>query len=108
MCVGFQLHEFAQKVFRAFVATCLHNSHNLGGIRVNAFVSGGFIPTSMMGTKLNGLVCLWDWYSTFAGLAGQDPNDYAAVAAGLPDIDSINVWDYITGAQVTKLTPHLL
>ena len=39
-----------------------------GGIRVNAFVSGGVIPPSMRGHKLEGLVALWDWYATFATL----------------------------------------
>ena len=33
-----------------------------GGIRVNAFVSGGFIPEAARGRKLGGLVALWDWY----------------------------------------------
>jgi len=35
---------------------------------VNAFVSGGVIPPSMRGHKLEGLVALWDWYATFATL----------------------------------------
>ena len=33
-----------------------------GGIRVNAFVAGGALPSSMQGTKATGLVALWDWY----------------------------------------------
>jgi hypothetical protein len=33
-----------------------------GGIRVNAFVSGGAVPVSMQGTKATGLIALWDWY----------------------------------------------
>ena len=32
-----------------------------GGIRVNAFVSGGFLPPSVRGTKLTQLVAGWDW-----------------------------------------------
>ena len=34
-----------------------------GGIRGNAFVSGGFVPPAMRGVKYGGLVTLWDWYA---------------------------------------------
>jgi len=37
-----------------------------GGVRVNAFLSGGAIQPSMRGTRLDGLVALWDWYATLA------------------------------------------
>jgi arylsulfatase B len=33
-----------------------------GGIRVNAFISGGFVPTQVRGTKLTEMVAGWDWY----------------------------------------------
>ena len=32
-----------------------------GGIRVNAWVSGGFLPAKVRGTKYEGLACGWDW-----------------------------------------------
>ena len=32
-----------------------------GGIRVNSWVSGGFLPTKVRGTKYEGLACAWDW-----------------------------------------------
>ena len=32
-----------------------------GGIRVNAFVSGGLVPGPMRGTKLDGYVAMADW-----------------------------------------------
>ena len=35
-----------------------------GGIRVNAFASGGAIPTSLKGQKFTGLSTIWDWYVT--------------------------------------------
>ena len=60
-----------------------------GGIRVNAFISGGFIPPAARGTVQSGLTAGWDWYATLAGLAGADPTDHRAAAAGLPPIDSI-------------------
>ena len=32
-----------------------------GGVRVNAWVSGGFLPESVRGTKYDGLATGWDW-----------------------------------------------
>lgn len=40
---------------------------------------------------------LADWYATFSSIAGIDPADDIAVAAGLPGIDSVNLWPLITG-----------
>eukprot|EP01065_Artemidia_motanka_P026718 TRINITY_DN31978_c0_g1_i1.p1 TRINITY_DN31978_c0_g1~~TRINITY_DN31978_c0_g1_i1.p1 ORF type:complete len:539 (+),score=164.55 TRINITY_DN31978_c0_g1_i1:89-1705(+) len=73
-----------------------------GGIRVNAFASGGFIPAAVRGTKQEGYVCGWDWYATFAALAGEDPTDHRAAAAGLPPIDSVNVWPLVSGENGTS------
>ena len=36
-----------------------------GGIRVNAFASGGFVPQARRGMKEEGLSAVWDWYATF-------------------------------------------
>jgi hypothetical protein len=66
------------------VCTCAH----AGGIRVNSWVSGGALPAATRGKKLEGLTCVWDIYATFAFLAGADPMDHSAAAAGLPPIDS--------------------
>ena len=32
-----------------------------GGIRMNSFISGGFIPVKQRGTVYHGLVAAWDW-----------------------------------------------
>ena len=75
------------------------------------FVSGGFLNATSssrgrVGTKLDGLVALADWYSTFAFLAGiVDPTDHAAAAAGLPPIDSLNLWPYLSGAARPAQNP---
>jgi len=53
-------------------------------------VSGGFLPKAVRGTRYSGLVALWDWYATFCALAGADPTDTRAAAAGLPPVDSID------------------
>ena len=73
-----------------------------GGIKVPAFVSGGYIPSNMRGTSLDQLVHISDWYSTIAYLAGVDPTDHKAEAAGLPPIDSLNLWPLLSGQNSTS------
>jgi len=73
-----------------------------GGIRVNAFASGGLIPAPMRGTQVDGLITGADAYATFCGLAGVDPTDAAAAAAGLPPIDSLDMWPMLSGANKTS------
>jgi arylsulfatase I/J len=68
-----------------------------GGIRVPAFVSGGFLPARVRSTRESGLMAGWDWYATFASLAGVDPTDKKAAKAGLPPIDSVNLWPLLSG-----------
>ena len=73
-----------------------------GGIRVNAFVSGGYLPDKMRGQKTDGYIHLADWYATLCGLAGVDPTDKAAAKAKLPPIDSLDVWPLISGQNSTS------
>ena len=73
-----------------------------GGVRVNAFASGGLIPPEMRGQKLDGYVALADWYATFCALAGVDPTDQRAAAADLPKIDSLNMWPMLSGQNRTS------
>ena len=68
-----------------------------GGIRVNAFVSGGYLPEKMRGQKTEGYIHLADWYATFCAIAGVDPTDERAAKAKLPPIDSMNMWPLISG-----------
>ena len=68
-----------------------------GGIRVNAFVSGGYLPEKVRGTKKEGYICGWDWYTTLSHVAGVVPTDEKAAKAGLPDIDGLNMWPYLSG-----------
>ena len=99
-----------------------------GGIRVNGFVSGGCLPKSRRGIKLDGLVTGWDWCkrqreillqvarklclanstvmmradATFVhGIGGLDATDKEAAAAGLPAIDSVDQWSYLSGKTDT-------
>jgi len=73
-----------------------------GGIRVNAFASGGLIPAARRGSVEDGLFHGCDAYATFCALAGVDPTDNRAAAAGLPPIDSLNMWPLISGANSTS------
>ena len=76
----------------------------LGGVRVNSFLAGGFIPHEKRGTVANGLIGVEDWYGTFCHLAGINSTDQVAAEAGLPPVDSINQWPYLSGE--TKYSPR--
>ena len=73
-----------------------------GGVRVNAFASGGYLPEKMRGQKTEGYIHIADWYSTFCSLAGVDPTDESAAKAKLPPIDSLNMWPLISGQNSTS------
>jgi len=70
-----------------------------GGVRVAAFASGGFLPEQVRGTKLTANIHITDWYTTFSHLAGVDHHDAPAVAAGVPDVDSVDVWPLVSGVS---------
>ena len=73
-----------------------------GGIRLNAFASGGFLPARVRGTRASGWMHLADWYATFCALAGVDAADARAAAAGLPPIDSLDMSALLLGANLTS------
>eukprot|EP00928_Gymnodinium_smaydae_P069341 TRINITY_DN5277_c1_g1_i2.p1 TRINITY_DN5277_c1_g1~~TRINITY_DN5277_c1_g1_i2.p1 ORF type:complete len:514 (-),score=31.57 TRINITY_DN5277_c1_g1_i2:47-1588(-) len=80
-----------------------HKGNDLeGGVRVVAFVSGGFLPVSQRNRDVKGFMHIADWYATFARLAGVDPHDQRAAAAGLPGIDSLDMLDMILGVNQTS------
>jgi arylsulfatase B len=70
-----------------------------GGIRVNAFVTGGALSPSRRGVLDSGLAMVHDFYATYAALAGVDATDARAAAAGLPPHDSLNLWPWLSGAS---------
>lgn len=73
-----------------------------GGIRVNAYASGGYLPAAVVGTKNDGLMVGADIYSTFCALAGVDPTDDRAAAVSLPPIDGYNMWPWLSGAATVS------
>lgn len=73
-----------------------------GGVRVNALVAGGFLPTQMRGKKTDAYIHIADWYSTFCNIVGVDPTDDRAAKANLPPLDSLNMWPLISGQNSTS------
>jgi arylsulfatase A-like enzyme len=65
-----------------------------GGIRVPAFVSGGYLPSSARGLSLGGIMSLTDWFATLAHVTGMEVPQTGPFAS-----DSIDNWRYITGQQ---------
>lgn len=65
-----------------------------GGLRVEAFVSGGLVPVAQRGTAWDGLAHASDWYLTLTeGLAGLavDPS----MTGGPRPLDGFNLWPAI-------------
>eukprot|EP00928_Gymnodinium_smaydae_P038501 TRINITY_DN2654_c0_g1_i2.p1 TRINITY_DN2654_c0_g1~~TRINITY_DN2654_c0_g1_i2.p1 ORF type:complete len:599 (-),score=59.24 TRINITY_DN2654_c0_g1_i2:496-2220(-) len=83
-----------------------------GGIRVAALAAGGFLPKAVQGTKQAGLMATWDWYATFAHLAGlpreRVVQDRRAASAGLPPVDSFNLWPLLSGQTTTSPRKELV
>jgi len=79
-----------------------------GGVRVNAFAAGGAVPAARRGTREAGLIEMSDWYATFCAIAGADPADAAAAAAGLPPVDGMNMWPLLSGANASSPRTHVL
>ena len=77
-------------------------SNTEGGVRVNALASGGALPPAVRGTLSGAFVAIEDWYTTFCGLAGVDPTDARAAAAGLPPVDGLDVWPVLSGASASS------
>jgi arylsulfatase I/J len=78
-----------------------------GGIRVNAFVSGGVVPAARRGAQAEAFIHIADWYATLCALAGVEAADEQAAIAGLPPIDSINQWPVITGETAVNLRDEI-
>ena len=73
-----------------------------GGVRGNGIVSGGLLPPSRRGVVETGFVSIEDWYATLCALAGVDKTDTRAAAAGLPPVDSLNLWPMLSGMNSTS------
>ncbi|CAE7901863.1 Arsb [Symbiodinium necroappetens] len=52
-----------------------------GGVRTNAFISGGFIPARHRGSSFHGVIHIADWYATLCSLAGVSHVDDVSAKA---------------------------
>jgi arylsulfatase A-like enzyme len=66
-----------------------------GGVRTPAVVSGGLLPPAQRGARSAGVAHIVDWYATFCGLAGVPAADPAGPE---PEIDSLDLWPWLSGA----------
>ena len=89
-----------------------------GGVRTNAWVSGGFVPAQRRGAKYDGIINAADWYGTLTELAGVEMVDHKSEKAnaflkekGLPllhPVDSIPQWQAIISNAPARTGPmHL-
>jgi len=89
-----------------------------GGVRTNAFMSGGFIPEHRRGSKFHGVISIADWYGTLSEIAGVDFTDARAEEANkvingnelskLRPVDSVPQWGFIMNATNGRPGPlHL-
>mmetsp|Transcript_94667 Transcript_94667/g.203224 ORF Transcript_94667/g.203224 Transcript_94667/m.203224 type:complete len:711 (+) Transcript_94667:54-2186(+) len=97
-----------------------------GGVRTNAFVSGGAIPKRNRGTVHKGIVSIADWYGTLCDMIGVDAHDKEAEAANvliaaenlnrlanqqnplLPPVDSVAQWQFILNGSNGRPDPLVL
>ena len=73
-----------------------------GGTRNIAFASGGWLAPELRGTSTAEWLHVCDIWATFAALAGTDPTDHRAAAAGLPPLDGLDMWPMLSGANETS------
>ena len=77
-----------------------------GGVRANAFASGGYLPPAVRGTVNAGIMHVADWSTTYCMLAGgseaECTGDARAAASGLPPVDGLNLWPLLSGATQTS------
>ena len=74
-----------------------------GGVRVNAFLSGGALPPSVRGQRTEGYGHAADVWATLADVGGvSEWSDPRAAAAGLPGLDSLSLWPLFSGRNATS------
>ena len=89
-----------------------------GGIRTNAFISGGFVPPRIRGSSFDGVIHISDWYATLSSLAGVSHFDEAAAKAneelslkGLPLLGPVDgrpqMQNILSGSNGRPDTLHL-
>lgn len=82
-----------------------------GGLRTNAFVTGGLLPKERRGKVLDAPIHVCDWYSTFLGLARTsvllDRSSFSADEVQPPPLDSVDQWPVIVSGKATVVEREL-
>lgn len=74
---------------------------SLSHIQTVAFVSGGALPAHRRGTSTRAVIHISDWFATLCAVAHVAPHDAEAAAAGLPAVDSVNIWPFLLSTNNT-------
>jgi arylsulfatase I/J len=75
-----------------------------GGLRVSAFVTGGFLPRAMRGINISAPIHICDWYATFSLLAGVSAADDHA---GVPSIDALDQWSVLSNTSAPAVRAEI-
>jgi hypothetical protein len=78
-----------------------------GGMRVTAFLSGGFLDASRHNTQVHGLCHTTDVFATLCTVAGVSMLEGVELEVdkdgnALPAIDAVDLWPMITGANTSS------
>eukprot|EP00437_Effrenium_voratum_P025580 CAMPEP_0181411350 /NCGR_PEP_ID=MMETSP1110-20121109/7829_1 /TAXON_ID=174948 /ORGANISM="Symbiodinium sp., Strain CCMP421" /LENGTH=672 /DNA_ID=CAMNT_0023533965 /DNA_START=55 /DNA_END=2073 /DNA_ORIENTATION=- len=86
-----------------------------GGLRTNAFISGGFVPPEHRGKQFSGIFHIADWYATLCDLAGVDHVDHKSAEANkyleqqglpvMPPVDSRPQWRHLLDGSNARPDP---
>eukprot|EP00756_Hemistasia_phaeocysticola_P017991 Hpha_TRINITY_DN15567_c0_g2::TRINITY_DN15567_c0_g2_i2::g.106567::m.106567/K01135/ARSB; arylsulfatase B len=74
-----------------------------GGVRGNAFVTGGMVPAALRGGSWDGRMHAADWYTTFAKLAGVSADHTGDVAP-----DGVDIWEALSSGGTSPRTEVVL
>eukprot|EP01083_Nonionella_stella_P307519 1081263_1 len=74
-----------------------------GGVRANAFVTGGYLSEKRRGKSVDGYIHICDWYETFAVIVGVDTSNLPPLTnESIPKLDSMNIYGLIDGSNLTS------
>ena len=76
-----------------------------GGTRTAAVIGGGFVPVQLRGSSSDALIHIADWYPTLANIAGAIATDPVFINGSVHDVDGVDMWPAITGANTTSPRP---
>lgn len=91
-----------------------------GGVKVPAFVSGGFVPENVRGSTSRELYHVTDWLPTIVGIVNSSTSQQSKTTAAIrnemdididlpSDLDGVNIWpSIISGSDTPSLRTELI